>query len=90
MPKAPEPPAPEECELDKPKVYQLDPDDIENNVHFVHQVAEKQGQHPTPIDIDVVGTTKIDLPMLEWHHYDVMPRKMRLINTGKTRKHIDR
>lgn len=64
----------------------IDADDIDNNVRYVHRLAETNAEFAAPIDIDVVAAIGIGLPLLEWHHYEVMPRKMRLTNTGQTRK----
>lgn len=75
---------PEEPEIPPPLV--IDADDLENNVAFVHEIGEEEGNLSAPIDIDVSSSTRIDLPLLEWHHYDAMPKKMQLTNSGRTRK----
>lgn len=77
----------QECPIDlPPEPLVIDADNIDNNVLYVHQLGETDSEFAAPIDIDVVAATAIDLPLLEWHNYEVMPRKMRLTNTGKTRK----
>lgn len=62
----------------------IDPDDIENNVLFVQELVELDGIFPAPIDINVSYTTTIDLPLLKWHNYEKMPKKMKLTNSGET------
>lgn len=76
----------EEVEDLPPPPLVIDPNDIENNVMYVHELGVKDSVFPAPIDIDVAASTPIDLPLLEWHEYDTIPKKMRLTNSGRTRK----
>lgn len=75
----------EEPEAPPPPLV-IEPDDIENNVLYVHELGLKDAQHPAPMDIDVAGSTAIDLPLLQWHEYERRPKKMRLTNSGRTRE----
>lgn len=62
----------------------IDADNIINNVEFVQELVELDGEFPAPIDIDVTNTKKIDLPLLKWHNYEKIPKKMKLTNSGET------
>lgn len=78
----------EECDEDprEPDPLVIDADDLDNNVAFVHEIGAVEGKLSAPIDIDVSSSTRIDLPLLEWHHYEAIPKKMQLTNSGRTRK----
>lgn len=73
-------------EPEEPVPLVIDADDLDNNVAFVHEIGEAQGNLSAPIDIDVSSSTRIDLPLLQWHHYEKMPKKMLLTNSGRTCK----
>lgn len=83
---APLPPV--ECDLQPEPVLCIDADDIINNVQYVHKTGETDGKHASPIDIDVTGSTPIDLPLLRWHNYECVPKKMRLTNSGCSREWV--
>lgn len=44
--------------------------------------------YESPIDINLSNMTRIELPKLKWHHVDLMPKKMKVTNTGHTCKYI--
>lgn len=71
-------------EDDGPLPLIIDADDLDNNVEFVQEIGLTEGHFGAPIDIDVTGSTRIDLPLLEWHHYNDMPKKILLTNSGRT------
>lgn len=75
------------CDPDdgEPVPLVIDADDLDNNVEFVHEIGQAEGLYTAPIDIDVSSATRIDLPLLEWHHYETMPKKMLITNSGRTR-----
>lgn len=62
------------------------PRDLTNNVKYVAEQHELSNGNSAPIDINVSATVKIDLPLLRWTNYEIMPKKMKLTNTGDTCK----
>lgn len=60
--------------------------DLVNNAKYVAEQNELSGDLPAPIDINVTGAVKIDLPLLRWKNYEIMPKKMKITNTGETCK----
>lgn len=60
--------------------------DLTNNVKYVAEQYELNNGNLAPIDINVSATVKIDLPLLRWTNYEIMPKKMKLTNTGDTCK----
>lgn len=54
------------------------------NIKKILALVTTDGAIPSPIDINVIRATQFEAPCLIWHHYDDMPKKMKLTNTGQT------
>lgn len=51
-----------------------------NEIHVIEELPE------SPINIDVTKSTKKILPPLIWNNFDKIPIKMKITNSGQTRK----
>lgn len=49
---------------------------------------ESDSSLPSPINLNVSDAIKVRLPNLKWHKYDVIPRKMKVTNSGRTGKFL--
>ncbi|XP_063230377.1 carbonic anhydrase 13-like [Bacillus rossius redtenbacheri] len=54
------------------------------NVITVARLAAIDGCKPSPIDLRLQKMKAIALPRLQWHNYDLVPKKMKITNTGIT------
>lgn len=69
-----------------------DIEDIEENlsaidnktVRFIQQLAKTDGKLESPIDLNISYMKVIKLNPVQWLNYNVMPRKIKLTNTGYT------
>lgn len=83
-------PATKEVECDEeeeppPRIWLENiPLDLDNNLLFVHERQELDGDKQSPINIDVTDSMQIDLPLLRWVNYEQLPKKIKLTNSGET------
>ncbi|XP_039442488.1 carbonic anhydrase 7-like [Culex pipiens pallens] len=52
--------------------------------NLIASLAAKESQLPSPIDINIIHAERIELPKLQWHHYEDIPSKIKMTNTGET------
>lgn len=51
----------------------------------VQQVSDKDGEKLSPVDFNIRDAVSIQLPPLQWVHYNVTPSNVTVRNTGFTR-----
>ncbi|XP_030033472.1 carbonic anhydrase 1-like isoform X3 [Manduca sexta] len=57
-------------------------------LEWIQHWSQEEGLLPTPIDVSITGSTVYWCPELKWYNFDVYPHKVKLTNTGYTKKHI--
>lgn len=62
------------------------PQNEKENLQFIQELAEVDGPFESPININFLDLTKLELPPLNWNRSDAVPKKMKLTNTGHTGK----
>ncbi|GJQ69617.1 hypothetical protein Trydic_g6707 [Trypoxylus dichotomus] len=55
-----------------------------DGIKVIQEFMLKAEIEESPININLSETIPISLPPLEWHHYDLPPKKMKCTNTGHT------
>lgn len=61
----------------------------ENNeemVRSIQQLAHTDGKLGSPINLNINEMKVVKLNSLLWYNYDIMPKKLKLTNTGDTGK----
>jgi hypothetical protein len=63
--------------------------DNTHNIKKIQNLAEIQGVHYAPIDLNLHDAEEIQLPPLKWVNYNIAPEKMKITNTAFTGKLIN-
>nr|CAD7414721.1 unnamed protein product [Timema poppensis] len=53
-------------------------------IQYVQALSETDGQHLSPINLTMDVMRRVELPILSWHNYELVPKRMKLTNTGHT------
>ncbi|XP_068910043.1 carbonic anhydrase 3-like isoform X2 [Tenebrio molitor] len=59
-------------------------DNAEEGPRFIHNLADREPIHESPININIAKTVEIQMPPLAWHNLELPPKKMKVTNTGYT------
>lgn len=63
----------------------LDTDEHSNEtVRFIQQLAKTDGKLESPINLNISYMKVVKLNPVQWLNYNVMPKKMKLTNSGYT------
>ncbi|KAK7868486.1 hypothetical protein R5R35_001897 [Gryllus longicercus] len=54
------------------------------NIQHVLSLSDVDGSYPSPIDLNIRHKVDIELPDLEWNHYEKTAHKMKVTNSGHT------
>ena len=57
-------------------------------VEWIQYWSEFEGLLPTPINVSITDSLIYKCPELRWYNFDVYPHKVKLTNTGYTRKYF--
>ncbi|XP_037296453.1 carbonic anhydrase 1-like isoform X2 [Manduca sexta] len=55
-------------------------------LEWIQHWSQEEGLLPTPIDVSITGSTIYWCPELKWYNFDVYPHKVKLTNTGYTKR----
>ncbi|XP_030033469.1 carbonic anhydrase 1-like isoform X2 [Manduca sexta] len=55
-------------------------------LEWIQHWSQEEGLLPTPIDVSITGSTVYWCPELKWYNFDVYPHKVKLTNTGYTKR----
>lgn len=61
----------------------------EEMVRLIQQLAHTDGKLGSPINLNISEMKVVKLNPLQWFNYNVMPKKLKLTNTGHTGKKWD-
>ncbi|KAB0801788.1 hypothetical protein PPYR_03974 [Photinus pyralis] len=59
-------------------------ENIEDKAEWFQKLVDKEGLLESPINICLSICTPLDLPSIDWYYLDVIPKKVKLTNTGRT------
>ncbi|KAK5649838.1 hypothetical protein RI129_000867 [Pyrocoelia pectoralis] len=59
-------------------------ENIDDKAQWFQTLVDKQGHLESPIDICLSVAKPLDLIPIYWHYLDVIPKKVKLTNTGRT------
>ncbi|CAG2062558.1 unnamed protein product, partial [Timema podura] len=57
---------------------------VRQRIQHVQALSETDGQHLSPINLTMDVMRIVELPVLNWHNYELVPKRMKLTNTGHT------
>lgn len=55
--------------------------------NLLHNMRENEVNFESPVNLNIANMKEIRFPELIWHHYDVIPKKVKLTNNGNTGTH---
>ncbi|KAJ8668368.1 hypothetical protein QAD02_010031 [Eretmocerus hayati] len=61
-------------------------DDVvqDRRAEYIIKLGDEEWQYEAPIDLNISKMTRIELNPLMWYNHDIVPKKMKITNTGYT------